>query len=426
MRPIRLEIKGFTAFREKCEVDFSKFDLFAITGQTGAGKTSLLDAMTYALYGKTCRLNKAGKDLISQGANTMSVLLHFRVGGKEYRVARMIKGSTVTARLELNEHGDWKPSSGSITDVNDQIQRIVGLDFGGFTKTVILPQGKFDVFLRGEPKERREVLAELLDVEVYQRMVKSANEKAKDAGIRSEERSANIDPSATSEAKNEAEQRSGILAANEGAAAELRQRLVKSLSVALPLREKRNALANSHGELEDIVRNITEANDAASTASGQLKEQANVVAEIDRQIDTTPYDSDAHLRLNSLLPQAEQQRRLGEQLTSEEAKLSAKRTQLAEVVKLVETALEKARVEALRLEAADQKRRDAASLLKDLQLRHGSVDAISLTIDGIEGALKDCAAIPAIVEQIKELEGRANILATEVETAAKKVEVCGV
>src|SRR5580693_6545298 len=98
MRPIRLELKGFTAFREKCEVDFSKFDLFAITGQTGAGKTSLLDAMTYALYGKTTRLNKAGRDLVSQGANSMSVLLHFRVGGNEYRVLRTIKGSAVAAR----------------------------------------------------------------------------------------------------------------------------------------------------------------------------------------------------------------------------------------------------------------------------------------------------------------------------------------
>ncbi len=93
------------------------------------------------------------------------------------------------------------------------------------------------------------------------------------------------------------------------------------------------------------------------------------------------------------------------------------------MITLVETASERARVEAQRLEAADQKRRDAASLLKDLQLRHGSVDAISLKINDIEGALKDSAGIPAIVEQIKELEKRADILATEIETAAKGVEV---
>jgi exonuclease SbcC len=53
MRPMKLELEGFTSFRERTEIDFRGFDLFAITGQTGAGKTSLLDAMTYALYGRT-------------------------------------------------------------------------------------------------------------------------------------------------------------------------------------------------------------------------------------------------------------------------------------------------------------------------------------------------------------------------------------
>ena len=65
MRPMKLELEGFTSFRERTKIDFCCFDLFAITGQTGAGKTSLLDAMTYALYGKTSRLNKEGKNLTS-------------------------------------------------------------------------------------------------------------------------------------------------------------------------------------------------------------------------------------------------------------------------------------------------------------------------------------------------------------------------
>jgi len=112
MRPMKLELEGFTSFRERSEIDFRCFDLFAITGQTGAGKTSLLDAMTYALYGKTSRLNRAGKDLISQGATSMSVSLLFRAGGDEYRVRRAIHGPTVTARLEKREQGKWHSVSG--------------------------------------------------------------------------------------------------------------------------------------------------------------------------------------------------------------------------------------------------------------------------------------------------------------------------
>jgi DNA repair protein SbcC/Rad50 len=288
MRPIRLEIQGFTAFREKCEIDFSHFDLFAITGQTGAGKTSLLDAMTYALYGKTSRLNKAGKDLISQGANSMSVLLHFRVGPKEYRVARVIKGASVTARLETFEGVDWAPASGSIRDVDQQIERIIGLDFGGFTKTVILPQGKFDVFLRGEPKERREVLAELLDVEVYQRMVKAANEKAKDAGIRAEERTANIDASATQEALADATRRLAESSEQQSHVAAQRDRLVAALSVALALREKPQTLATTKGTLEDLGKKYEETTTAATKAREETDKESDLIADIVKQIEGTP------------------------------------------------------------------------------------------------------------------------------------------
>ena len=69
MRPISLEIEGFTSFRERVAIDFSILDLFAITGPTGAGKSSIIDAMTYALYGCTPRIGeKQVSELISQGS----------------------------------------------------------------------------------------------------------------------------------------------------------------------------------------------------------------------------------------------------------------------------------------------------------------------------------------------------------------------
>jgi len=128
MRPMKLELEGFTSFRERTEIDFRGFDLFAITGQTGAGKTSLLDAMTYALYGKTSRLNKAGKDLISQGADAMSVSLRFRAGRDEYRVSRAMHGpplrraskywskgsGTRSPAASGRSVGEWSASSGWI------------------------------------------------------------------------------------------------------------------------------------------------------------------------------------------------------------------------------------------------------------------------------------------------------------------------
>jgi exonuclease SbcC len=81
MRPARLELKGFTAYREVQVLDFEQLDLFAITGPTGSGKSSLLDAMTYALFGKVARVGVQASQLIAQGLPRLSVLFDFDVDG---------------------------------------------------------------------------------------------------------------------------------------------------------------------------------------------------------------------------------------------------------------------------------------------------------------------------------------------------------
>ena len=85
MRPERLEVEGFTAFREPVAVDFDGADLFAFTGPTGSGKSSLIDAMTFALYGSIPRLDKkAVAPVISQGLLQARVRLDFTVGDVGY------------------------------------------------------------------------------------------------------------------------------------------------------------------------------------------------------------------------------------------------------------------------------------------------------------------------------------------------------
>src|SRR5580704_80027 len=184
MRPIRLEMEGFTSFKKHVEVDFADMALFAITGPTGAGKTSLIDGLIYALYGSTPRLGKSASDLISQGQDNLRVLLEFSSGSKRYRVSRHIrrtKRSIVNdVRLEEWEGEKWAPRADKVNQAEAMIEKIVGLDFNGFTKSVVLPQGRFDEFLKGKPDERRKILSELLQLEVYSRMMKRANEIAQD------------------------------------------------------------------------------------------------------------------------------------------------------------------------------------------------------------------------------------------------------
>src|SRR5919204_182138 len=159
MRPLRLRLKGFTSFRDEQEIDFSTLDLFAIAGPTGAGKSSLLDAMTYALYGCVERVGGECAQLISQGLPSMAVTLEFDVSGERWRVTRRTyrKAATETV-LEHFVDGAWKPEAGKVRDVNERIGELIGLDYDGFTRAVLLPQGKFDQFLAGDAKDRREFL----------------------------------------------------------------------------------------------------------------------------------------------------------------------------------------------------------------------------------------------------------------------------
>ncbi|HXF36225.1 MAG TPA: SMC family ATPase, partial [Actinomycetota bacterium] len=178
MRPLWLRLKGFTAFRDEVELDLSDLDLFAITGPTGSGKSSLLDAMTYALYGKVDRVGKQVGQLVSQGQPGMAVTLEFAVGDERYRVARRtpVKGPS-RAVLERLVDGEWRPEPASgVRGVDAAVVGIVGLDYDAFTRSVLLPQNRFAEFLVGDAAERRRILTELLGLELFERLGKRAGE----------------------------------------------------------------------------------------------------------------------------------------------------------------------------------------------------------------------------------------------------------
>ncbi len=185
MRPLRLEVQGFTAFRQFTELDFSDLELFALVGPTGSGKSSLLDAMTFALYGTTERLGKLGLDaLISQGERGLSVGLTFEVGDVTYRASRT-KGHRQAeneVRFERrDEDGRWTNlSEGSKKAIEERIQKVIGLDFKNFTRSVMLPQGEFARLLKGKSEDRKAILGELTGLDHVAAMQRVAADRAKD------------------------------------------------------------------------------------------------------------------------------------------------------------------------------------------------------------------------------------------------------
>ena len=177
MRPLRLELEGFGPYRERQAVDFSDVELFAITGPTGSGKSTLLDAIAFALYGQVPRVGRQVGTLKHPAAAKAWVSLTFRVGERVYRVERSRSEKRGDARVSLLEGGERLLDLPTLEAVNRALADLVGLDYEAFTRALLLPQGEFDRFLKGEPKERRQLLLELFELSRLERARQKAAER---------------------------------------------------------------------------------------------------------------------------------------------------------------------------------------------------------------------------------------------------------
>ncbi len=181
MRPLRLELEGFTVYKKRQVIDFEKLNFFIIQGKTGAGKTSIVDAITYALYGKVPRYGgaKATRYVISKGSQSLRVVLDFSVRGKKFRIERFY--SPRLREDQARAYEDGRRLNLSKSQIEEWVKEITGLDYTTFTKVILLPQGEFDRFLKPkQPKERRDILINLLNLSIFERMREIASQTYKE------------------------------------------------------------------------------------------------------------------------------------------------------------------------------------------------------------------------------------------------------
>ena len=168
MRPLRISIEGLRSFRAEVGIDFGDRTQIAVIGDTGAGKSSILEAMTYALYGKTLG-GKAKPELMNDTSDLMRVVLRFRVFGEEWEVTRVDKragaGGLGPAKAQLvrfGAGGKTLEKVEKVKPVNDRVQALIGLDSDAFLRTVILPQGRFArLLVEDAPANRTNILRQV-------------------------------------------------------------------------------------------------------------------------------------------------------------------------------------------------------------------------------------------------------------------------
>ena len=191
MVPLKLTLKNFLCYRgDVPPLDFGDIHLACLSGQNGHGKSALLDAITWALWGEA----RARDDsLIYYGADEMRVELDFKVRDDCYRVVRQRskpagRGRSGMSELRLHIAGDDEYSrttdisGNSVRETEAKIQKTIGMDYKTFINSAFLLQGRADEFTKGTPGQRKEVLGKLLGLEEYEELQERAKERAREEG----------------------------------------------------------------------------------------------------------------------------------------------------------------------------------------------------------------------------------------------------
>jgi exonuclease SbcC len=269
MRPLELRLRNFRSyFGTDAVFDFRERQLVGIVGPIGSGKSSILDAIAFALYGRTPSVARGTKALIHQRADDAAVALRFEVDGQVWEVQRMLrrKGQSQHALYRLEEDAPDADKIDQVVqegEVNTRIAGLLGLDFDAFGRSVLLAQGRFAEFLTAPPRERDKVLKGVFGYDRVDRMREVAKEIAGLAEIDAHKATVKVDHLADLERENavrhtERDEVAGRLATLEKAQPEVGR--IDAAEEEAKTRGK--AVTKQLADLDDIAERLPEQSDA--------------------------------------------------------------------------------------------------------------------------------------------------------------------
>ena len=279
MRPVQLELTNFGPYRKEV-INFTQFDhapLFLIGGDTGAGKSTLFDAMTVSLFATTSgdrNVEEMRSTFAGPEDDLTKVTFYFQQGNHLYRIERVLQqerakrggGTTMqkaTASLvivdkiggqEIEKLGD------KIKEVSDQIEQILGLNAEQFKQIILLPQNDFSRFLKEDSKTKTQILKKIFGTGIFDSFQKSLEERLRQSNKDMEKRQAQLDGHFTSQVWSEEEL--AVLA--QTPASEKLTRLEELLAQRQDnLKEQKSILKDAHEDLAKLQKSLQSAQDLA-------------------------------------------------------------------------------------------------------------------------------------------------------------------
>ncbi|HHB1595499.1 TPA: AAA family ATPase [Vibrio campbellii] len=354
MKPIKLTMQAFGPFAQTETIEFDKLGtnpLFLINGPTGSGKTSILDAICFALYGETTGNERQGIQMrCDMAAPTLltEVTLEFSLHGKSYRVIRSPEQEAPKARGEgmtVRKHtaalyeitDEEKLITSKTTQVKTEVTNIIGLNETQFRQVMVLPQGKFRELLLATSKEREEIFGQLFQTDIYKKIEYALKDKA----------------SAISKAKDEFDNqiRGALQVAGVSSEVELtEQREALSVQFETVQKQEQESLAQLNAvktELQkaEALSNEFKKREQAEIALKQHLEQSDAVLSRQLQLDNAKKASKVELPYVTLQNASKQTQELEQKV----AKLSQDHTVANDAVKSKEGALQIAKEQAAQL-----------------------------------------------------------------------------
>jgi exonuclease SbcC len=273
MIPVKLELHNFLAYRDPDPLSFEGIHVACISGENGAGKSSLLDAITWALWGKA--RSASADDLIYQNQRETRVGLEFEMGDARYLVIRQrsIEKKTALSLLELQV---WEPAGGTwrglseptMRATQDRIDHLLRLDYDTFVNSALLAQGRADEFTSKPPFQRTQILATILGLDrwaLYEERAKEKIRESRETIQRAEERLEEMERELSRRSQFEEQLRDAEKRADADA-----RNLAELEAAWSAIEQRRAARAELERQADDIARRSQAAERELMEARGEL------------------------------------------------------------------------------------------------------------------------------------------------------------